>query len=184
MKKRLFVAISLPDELAKELAQYQEKFKNPKEFRFTTPENFHLTLHFIGYLDEERLPALQATLTETLRKTKRFEISFKEIIFAPPDRTKRMIWAVFESKEYEELSRKIADSLQDFSQLPGPDRPNIPHLTLARFQESSLAKSIRLPQPKFSINKFSVSRVELMESKLSPQGPTYRVIGSYGISNA
>ena len=183
MKKRLFVAIAFPGELLQELISYEEKLKKfcGGGFRWTRSENFHLTLHFIGYLEEERLPSLQVALTGALQGVKCFEISFKEIVFAPPGTTRRMIWAIFESREYEELAKNLGEPLKEFTQKESSSRPVVPHLTLARFKEPSLAKGIKLPGPKFLINQFRVSSVELMESKLSPQGPSYAVINSWSL---
>ncbi len=183
MKKRLFVAIAFPGELLQELISYEEKLKKlwGGGFRWTRSENFHLTLHFIGYLEEERLPSLEARLTETLRGVKSFKFLFKEIVFAPPGSRARMIWAVFESRLYEELAKKMVQSLKEFTEKESGRSASIPHLTLARFKEPSSARGVKLPKPKFSINQFRVSSVELMESKLSPQGPSYTVIDSWSL---
>ena len=160
MKKRLFVAIQLPQNLRDVFVDYQENIRR-REIRWTLPENLHITLCFLGYLEEEAVAGLIQKFESTCSKVPPFELAFEKIMFAPPLKLPRMIWALFSDKgNYGRLAHTLCGTPHA-----------IAHVTLARFKDPSLAKGISLKQP--PKEKFTVSSCDLMESSLSPKGPTY-----------
>lgn len=57
MKKRLFIAINLPDNIKSDLTVWLKDFirhNQNQPIKWVKPEGLHLTLHFLGYLDEEK----------------------------------------------------------------------------------------------------------------------------------
>lgn len=180
MKRRLFVAILPPDEFRRELAAYGEALALPG-IRRVPEENLHITLHFIGWVDELALPEVAEKVGSAARKAKPFTLRLDRVLFAPPGGPKRMIWALFhKSDSFTSLSEDIKRALQKFA---GADmrKPQYPHITLARFSAPSIVRGAVLAEPKAAGRSFVVSRVFLMESKLSPSGPTYSTIESYEI---
>ena len=63
MPLRLFVALSLPDKVCDELTRLQS---GPREARWVAPENFHLTLRFLGELDCHEAADVDAVLSQPL----------------------------------------------------------------------------------------------------------------------
>lgn len=179
MKRRMFAAIPLPDTLRHELAAYGRRSRAP-EIRWTREENLHITVYFIGWVDESALTDVKEKMRGALEGAEPFTLTFDRILFAPPGKTKRMVWALFrDSKSYEKLAESVAQALGEYAD--GTMLKLIPHVTLARFKVPGIAKGNELREPKLTVNEFAVSRVELMESKLSPSGPTYSVVESYEI---
>ena len=175
MKKRLFVSISLPDWLVDELLLYGEDVEL-RGFRWTAGDNLHITVHFIGYVDDNRINDLSDKLSEAAHEFKSFSLAMDGIEFGPPGEAPRMIWAKFrDSPPYNMLAGRIADTLGEFSER-STNRP-IPHVTLARFKTPSLADGVNLNR--FKETEFEVSEVELMESVIFPDGPEYNVVESY-----
>ncbi len=62
MSDRLFVSVDLPDDLADPVADLQAEFANAGGLTFTDPEQAHLTLKFLGDVDETQLPDLTREL--------------------------------------------------------------------------------------------------------------------------
>src|SRR3990167_1935877 len=110
MKKRLFVAIELPDKLKDELSQYQrdiiKDLNNPP--RLTAKENLHITVSFFGGVEESLVDGLKLKLKEVQSIIKSFSLQFTETLFAPPGRFRSMIWVVYEkNSEFTALTKEI-----------------------------------------------------------------------------
>ncbi len=54
MRPRVFIAINLPEDIKNELISFQKKWPN-LPCRWTKKENLHITLLFLGHLNEEEL---------------------------------------------------------------------------------------------------------------------------------
>jgi len=57
MKKRLFISIPITEELRDVFFDLKEKYAS-QEIRWTVPGNLHITVYFIGYVDEGLLPEI------------------------------------------------------------------------------------------------------------------------------
>lgn len=161
MRKRLFVAINLPDEIKEKIkeivGQIQPLFDGSTplttggEIRFLKPETWHITITFLGYQPlnadlrglnaDQRGRQLLAKIIESIKTTvKNFKpplIEFDKVIFGPPGKKPRMIWVVGDKKSSEMLG-KIKNTLEDEFVKNGikfqrENRPYNTHLTLARF---------------------------------------------------
>ena len=62
-KKRLFVAINLPEEIKKNLFCFKNRYLEIPA-RWTKKENLHITLYFIGYVSEKNLEKIREALKE------------------------------------------------------------------------------------------------------------------------
>src|SRR3989344_2580467 len=179
MKKRLFVSIPLPDDLQDDLAGAMEKFQIPG-VKWTSHENLHITLHFIGYVEENIIHTLQEEIERVVALAEPVELKFERLTIAPPNKIPSMIWALFEDVGggYKKLATSLRDALSEFGD--NEVKEPIPHVTLARFDTPTIAQSINLEifSP-IAAQEFRVSRVELMESHLSQSGPIYTIIRSY-----
>ena len=176
MEKRLFVAIPLSGAIKKELLGVRDEVR-VQGIRWTDGNNLHITLHFIGGVEEGNIDRLSLKLAETLKGTKQFSLFLESIEFGPPAGKPHMIWALFKDGggAYGALARSIAESLKEYSG-DTMKRP-IPHVTLARFNDPGIARGISLGQVRGT--ELNVDRVKLMESRLHPQGPEYSVVKEY-----
>ena len=159
MRHRIFIAINLPEDVKKKLADYQLKWPELPA-RWTKKENLHITLEFLGETTDEELLEILKNTKETAEKHKPFSVNFKKIIYGPPRGVPRMIWATGEKiKEF------------NFS----------PHITLARLKTWEFNKME--PEEKPEINEeinltFEVNSIEVMESDLKRGGPEYIILES------
>ena len=141
---RLFLSIKLPQELLAQLHSYQEQL-NPKFFRLVEEDKLHLTLIFLGYVEEEKIKTIQ---TITLEITKNFQpqsIQFLDIAYGPAcagrpnPKFPRLIWLEgMPNNSLEQLKKALEKEFQTKAQidLKEENRLFLPHITLARIKAS------------------------------------------------
>lgn len=181
MTKRIFVSIPLPEEWRNAFADYCRRFPR-NDVRWTAKENIHITACFLGDVQEERIGEIREKVQELCARTTPFTLSFEKIDFAPPDMPPRMVWVVFkESDVYARLVEEMRDALGSFFAVE-PHKELIPHATLVRFKDPSLARSIDITQALPDLGSFDVRSVELMESRLDPAGVRYEKLETFPLN--
>ncbi len=190
MRPRVFIAINLPEDIKNELISFQKKWPN-LPCRWTKKENLHITLLFLGHLNEEELLKTCKIIKEAASRNKSFLINLTKIIYGPPQKilkkswVPRMIWVEGKkSKELEELQRDLKNSLSAFQSKPRVKegkRGYTPHITLGRIKQWEFRQIEPEERPEFNEEislSFEVKSIEIMESKLKPKGPDYFVLES------
>jgi 2'-5' RNA ligase len=174
---RAFIAVTLEtkviDEIAAAGAQLREQIAG---VRWAAPGNFHLTLKFLGNIDEATIDALDAALRDALRLFPAFTISAKGLGVFPGPRRPRVLWVGLIGASLVSLASRIGSALEPLGFAP-EQRPFTPHLTIGRWRETDRSPSalVRLLKD-WEGYDFGTSRVEsvkLIQSVLKPGGPRY-----------
>lgn len=163
---RVFIAITLEDEMKKYIAQTQTLVKNlSTKGNFTRIENFHLTLRFIGEVDKERIEAIKKAIDDTANGVKPFDLILGQL-GEFPRREKKIVWIGIDGgrKQLKDLF-EIMESNLEKEGFEREARGLKPHITLGReirLQESfeTLVKDIQIQRKGIPVDKIS-----LMESK-------------------
>jgi len=175
MKKRIFIAINLPEKVKKELVEYQKKWANlnPDFIRWVDKNNLHITLLFIGYVTDDEMYEICQIVKETAKKHEPFIINLERIILGPPGRTPRMFWVQGEkSQELADLQGDLEERIEQKSGARyGAYRP---HINLARFKYG-LVKSLPKIDEEFK-KQIPVETIEIMQSNLKRSGAEYSVL--------
>lgn len=169
---RLFIAIELPEEIKAELKEIQAKIdKNLAKLRIVDPEKIHLTLKFLGEVEDSKIEKIKEKLKEI--EFEPFELKIKDIGVFPSEKYIRVVWVGLEPEDkVAGLQQKIDNSLL---QMFKKEKDFKAHLTLARvkfvkekekFAES--LKKIKVEEKFFKVNSF-----KLIKSTLTPEGPVY-----------
>ncbi|MDQ4095262.1 MAG: RNA 2',3'-cyclic phosphodiesterase [Actinomycetota bacterium] len=177
---RLFVAASVPAPLLAELARatvgLRERWPSA---RWTPPENQHVTLKFLGWVDEGLTPALHEVVATTAAEHDPAKVSLAGLGVFPGPTAARVLWAGLDDPKG--LLRSLANDLDERLEPLGfesEQRPFRAHVTLARFKERVRADG--LPGLDLGENAvFGVQAIELFRSHLSPRGPRYEVVRSF-----
>lgn len=75
MDVRLFIAVEITGEIRKKLAEFQDELKKvDADAGWVAPENLHITLKFIGYIDEEKIDAVTSIIKDSLTHIKPFDL--------------------------------------------------------------------------------------------------------------
>jgi len=168
---RTFIAIDLPEKIKKEIVKIQEQLPEFKG-KITEKENLHLTLKFLGEVNEERLEEVKRKLKGI--KLKQFETEIKDIgMFS-----ERIIW--LKMTNCNELQKEIDERL---NYLFEEEKRFMGHLTIARVKELEDRKKfmIELRKMKIPEMKFTVKNFYLKKSKLGRPGPVYEDIKVYNL---
>lgn len=128
MLRRLFIAIDLPKPVCWQLGQLVAAA--PRGVRPVRPSQLHLTLHFLGDVEDDARAALLGALAGVRQQP--FTIVIRGTGVFPPRGRPAVLWAgVAESKPLVELHAAIAGAIES-CELDVESRPYVPHVTLAR----------------------------------------------------
>lgn len=179
-KHRIFIAINLPEDIKKKLAEYQTRWPELPA-KWTKPKNIHITLVFLGYLADEELVEICKVTKEVASRHTSFNINLTKVCYGPPKKMPpRMVWAIGEkSEEFSALKGDLDKSLAT-----SENREFSPHITLARIRkwEWQRIEPEERPEVDEEIDlRFSVNSIEIMESVLKKGGPEYTILESYNL---
>ena len=165
MKRRIFIAINLPDAVKSKLIDYQREISSSFEeidpVNWTRSGNLHITLDFVGDLTDEELAQLCLSTKASYSKKFAFTVNLNQITYGPPNKMPpRMIWVT-------------GDKIKELGLTP--------HITLGRIKAWQFRKID--PEIRPDINReinlsFDAKSIEVMESVLKKGGPTYTVMES------
>ncbi len=177
---RLFVAIDLEDKIRDSIYRVAEKLSNVSGLKLVEKENLHITLMFLGEVNEAKVDLIKEKLSEV--KAMPFEVKFKGIGFFPSSGNIRIIWVGVEKGE-EEL-KALADDIYEKLKRLGfkRDKEFSAHVTVARVKRR--VSGLRELLSEFENEEFGVMRVEnfkLKRSILRHTGPIYTDIAVFNI---
>ncbi len=190
---RAFLAVELSQDLRAELATVQQELKRRIEpelkrgtrISWAQPDSIHLTLKFLGDIDEQLIDPLRAAIEQAIGSQVAVMVPLERLGAFPRPENPRVLW-VGPSEQWEkgveatriaEIHDAIEQACEGLSFLR-ETRPFSPHLTLARIKMGerhvgiALAKSGLLDLP-LSLGQLAVDRVVLMQSELKPTGSVY-----------
>ena len=176
---RLFVAIELPEQVKAELGLICCGLPGA---RWVPPEQFHLTVCFIG----ETGGALRKAIHEALAIVKypAFSVQLHGIGFFPPRKTPHTLWVgLKESDSLHQLHKKIQTKLTALG-LEFEQRNFAPHVTLARLRNTPNNRigNFLIQHSFFSLEPFQVKAFRLYRSILGRKGATHYVEEEYLLS--
>ncbi len=137
---RLFVALSVPEAVKAAYAPVGEALRAllPKSsLRLVAPESMHLTLRFLGDVNERDVPALSDALRTALASSPALTLVAERLGTFPDLRFPRVVWGWVhdasnaDSVAVSELAERVTSACTPFTQSPREER-FVPHVTLAR----------------------------------------------------
>jgi len=185
---RLFLAIDIPPAVREALAEVQNAFRGLGLFAaWVPPGNIHLTIKFLGETHPGRVPGIIARMQPSLAALPRFSLSLGEIGVFPHWRNPRVLWVGLGDPEnaLPALKTRVEEEAAGLG-YERDDRPNVPHLTLARLKSPRGKSSLK--ERAESLNRveappFEVTEVALIESQLSSRGARYRTEARFALAN-
>ena len=187
---RTFIAVELDSTLKQAIAGVQESMK--RELHSLAPgvrlqwvriDSIHLTLKFLGDIDEDQVPSVLDGLETAAREHEPFSVEVKGFGVFPTLRAPRVLWLGF-ADSTDRLTR-LAGSIEAALTPLGfhaEGKPYSPHLTLARVKEQSRALSNALADSGLTRDVTSrgilpVRAVALMKSERTSSGSVYVRLG-------
>lgn len=184
-RTRLFVAARVPEDRLAALDASVEPLRTKLvNARWTSVENQHLTLKFLGSTPVDRLDAVSQTCGMVASGYEPSELCFTDL-GAFPSRTRiRVLWMGIDDAA-NNLARVAADLDRAFESLgfPSEGRDLTPHLTLARFKLPIPLKSGFPSIDGTGIQSFRFEELTLFRSHLSPKGARYEVVETFPLGS-
>jgi RNA 2',3'-cyclic 3'-phosphodiesterase len=190
---RAFLAVELSQELRAELATVQQELKHRIEpemkrdirISWAQPASIHLTLKFLGDMDEQVIDPLLAAVEQAIERQTAVNVPLEQLGVFPRPQSPRVLWVGpsqnwergVEAKRVVEIHGSIEAACEGLGFLR-ETRQFSPHLTLARIKVGerhvgvALAKGGVLDRP-ISLSTLAVESVVLMKSELKPTGSVY-----------
>ncbi len=179
---RLFVSVDLPATLAGEFAAVQQELEDVEALRFTDPAQAHLTVKFLGDVDEDRVDDVVAALERAVDDAgvEPFEAEVGGVGAFPSPEYINVVWVgvgdgadelarLHEAVERETTALGFEPEEHDFT----------PHLTLARMDDARGKATVQAfldEEP--VVGRFDVDAIRLTESTLTDDGPVYETVES------
>ena len=175
---RTFIAVKLPETVLAAIAGVQERLAaHGFNVRWVTTGNIHLTLKFLGEVDEDELDGIAAVLTEAVHGFAPLRLAAAGVGVFPSANRARVIWVGLSGQlsQLAALQRSIEDRLATIG-YPHEKRPFTGHLTLGRVKGPIAAFRLTAAMDAFrdfASETFEVDRVVLFKSDLRPTGAMY-----------
>lgn len=175
--KRCFIALDLPREIINEIKGIQELIKKKTLItgRYTDTENLHLTLKFLGEIEDEKIKEIRKRLKEI--KFNSFNAELGEVgVFSK--KFIKIIW--IKLKGAEKLQKEIDNKLKGLFE---SENRFMSHITITRVKyvenRKELIEYLKSIKPKK--NKFKVKVFFLKKSELLSEGSVYSDIEKYDL---
>lgn len=192
---RLFVALEIPEAVRGGLAaaqrQVQKKVQKDlqaagAELRWVRPENFHVTLKFIGQASSEELAAIMEEL-RGVRPEGAVKATIRGLGYASHAKRGGVLWATMQASNFMKMLAGQIDRRLERLGIPGEEREFLPHLTLARCKLNSMMPVIRAAVSECEGRDFGSvlwEEFQLMESRLGAGGSQYSTLASFKFAKA
>lgn len=186
--KRLFLAIPIHQQYT-EICMHFIEAQNLEKVRWINPENWHITLIFIGDFKVEGIPDLTLHLKDYFVKSSCFELPFESFVYKPNQSKPSMIWGKFKTSEvYNQIIHDTYEYLKEFYESQSLPfnisiRPvNIPHITLARLK-NEYPVFPKLINRNNDMPLLKIKDCFMFESVLLPKGVEYHLLHSFSFSS-
>lgn len=182
---RTFVAIELSENIRRRLGEAVSELSDlGGRVRWQSPATMHLTLKFIGDMDEKDAPEAVAVLEEVALATRPFVMSVEGLSGFPPHGTPRVVHApvVEPSGVLEQLQRNVDRELGREMGVERDGRTYIPHVTLGRVKDRRKAPSLEQMKEALaddSFGRMDVTSFTLFKSDLTPEGAVHTPIHEF-----
>lgn len=177
MQRKIFIGVDLPIEVKKRLMQKIDKWKE-LPIRWSREENLHLTLEFLGHVDDELIGGICESVKEAAQSSEMFDVDLNRIELGPNQDDPRVVWFTgIASEELKELSENIEKELGIFQADKKIFRP---HITLGRIQKHKWQKLDKKPDVSEDFSVFlPVESVQIFESVEIDGKRKFEVIDSF-----
>jgi 2'-5' RNA ligase len=175
---RTFVAVLLGDELKKRISEVQNQAKKfAPDVKWVAPDNFHITLKFLGNIREDALSSVFSAVESAVKDYSRFEVAVGGLGAFPNPKNARVVWVGVEEGHDKLASLAAAIDAKLAEQgFPKEDRDFRSHITIGRVKDrrhvGKLAQGISSITAG-RLGRQPVCSIAVMKSVLRPEGPEY-----------
>jgi RNA 2',3'-cyclic 3'-phosphodiesterase len=180
---RTFIAVDLAAGVKDRLTRLQETLGGEGAgVKWTRPENLHLTLLFLGEVEQLDVVEICRVVQARSRKHPAFSLEFEGLGSFPNARRPKILWAGVTDgvDELRALHADLEQGLLDLGCYRREDREYTPHLTLGRLNQAERAEEWGPIMARHAGWRGGISPVDevlVMASEMRREGPEYSVMG-------
>lgn len=185
---RLFVAIPMPEAVRNEILGVQQELRqlvSRDAVRWTKPEQFHLTLRFLGEVPVGRVAALQEAINVICHGEPALRLCAQGVGFFPNARSPRIIWAGVNDGEGRlvDLQKKIEAAVQPYTNEAMTER-FAGHVTIGRVKFLKRPEIEKLAAHAQAVKdrlfgEWTAREVELIRSDLLSAGASHTLLAAF-----
>jgi len=176
--KRIFIGIPIQSENALQAAYTwsKEGLLNLNRMGWTKPENWHITLYFLGATSDLQITLLEQLIDESFHKVQPYATQLRGVGVFPETGKPKVLWMGLENLQPLVSSYTLLGELLLKNGFLFDPKPLKPHLTLARIKSLSDHTSLDLllkENQSINFGTIDINRVTLFESVSTTQGVIY-----------
>jgi RNA 2',3'-cyclic 3'-phosphodiesterase len=172
-RQRLFVAAPLPAELHGLIRRAQEALPPVRGLRLLGPEQWHVTLAFLGEVDAVKAD-IARRVVESVPAGLGGEATIERFLLLPSAGRARVVTLEIGDEQgvFGALFENVMTGLEAAGVMQREKRPFRPHVTIARMREPGAVR----PRYESERARFAVQSVCLYESELRREGAVYTIV--------
>ena len=179
---RTFVALSSSPEVQSALSRIQSQLKEEKaEVRWDSPEKFHITLKFLGNVDEQNVAPIGTLLGAVVSAIPQFDLTYSFLGAFPDFAHPRVFWVGAQSNATVELLQKEIATACEKLGFPREEKKFHPHITLGRVKGTLNLNRLTAKAKSITFDPIIMrcSGVLLIKSDLRSTGSIYSTLNSF-----
>ena len=175
---RAFVGVRVGAALVRQMSAVRAEFSD-RTVRWIPAPNLHLTLKFLGNVEEAQVASIRAALRDALFDTAGFRVTARGLGVFPDARRPRVLWVGLAAPELALVARRVDRAVESF----GVERATTrfrPHATIGRWRRPEPGggrfqdELARWQNREFG--EFRIDEVTLFRSTLQPAGAVYSAL--------
>jgi len=183
---RAFIAIDLDREIKEALLALVRGLKATRaDVRWVAAAGMHLTLKFLGPIDEGRVVRVKDVLTKVASRHRPFPLELRGTGAFPGERSPRVLWVGFADEPVLAALQADLEASLEPDGFEREERDFRPHLTLGRVKGPERVAQAMTELAKHrdeSFGSMTATRLTLFESVLHPEGAEYRTVFEASLS--
>jgi len=149
------------------------------DLKIVKPENVHLTLKFLGEIDEKMVDRIAGVMEKSVKEVSPFRIKLRGVGVFPSMDYMRVVWIGIENAE--KLGIIVGRLENDLSNLgfKKEKRRFSPHMTIGRVKSprnKEILQNFLKENREKDFGELEVKCIRLKKSVLTPKGPEYSTV--------
>jgi 2'-5' RNA ligase len=174
---RTFIAIEVPDDITTALVAMQNELRSIQaDVRWEKRENIHLTLRFLGEIEEQGIVAIVNACQETATEFRPFTLSLNGSDVFPNARKPKVLWAGLggEIETLSAMQEKLDEKLSAIG-MDDDEKGFHPHITIGRVKSIRKVREVIVRAGLYDLPAvpFEVREITVFQSELLPTGSRY-----------
>ena len=187
-KLRLFIAIPIPEPVRDEIIYVQREMQPLAArgaVRWTRPDQFHLTLRFLGDVPVAGLEMLKESVNAVCMSAQPLQLRAAGIGFFPSPHSPRVAWVGIDDQagRLVDLQKRIEIAVRPFTAEPG-EKNFSGHVTLGRLKNLKPSDARKLAAHAQTVKdrtfgEWTADEIEIIRSELSPVGARHTTLAAF-----